>query len=43
MDELRINKEDRDKIYKMIGILYSEEMDRERLYEIIKLNYSLMN
>ena len=43
MDELKIvNKSDREKIHKMIGVLYPQETNGEKLYEVIRLNYSLM-
>ena len=43
MDELSIPKNKREKFHNMIGILYQEEFDRDRLYEIIQTNYIMMN
>lgn len=43
LDELKVKKALREKFHKMIGILHKEELDRDKLYEIIRTNYSLMN
>lgn len=42
LDELHVKSGLREKFHKFIGILHKEEMDRDKLYEIIMMNYSLM-
>ncbi len=43
LDDLKIKKEFREKFHKLVGILHKEELDRDKLYEIIMMNYSMMN
>ena len=43
MDTENIEKMYRNKIHNIIKTAYREELDYDRLYEIIRMNYSLMN
>lgn len=43
MDKMSIEKSYRSKLHNIIKTGYKDELDRDRLYEIIKMNYSLMN
>ena len=43
MDKLSVGKPYRDKLHSIIKNAYKDELDFDRLYEIIKMNYSLMN
>ena len=43
MDKMRIEKMYRSKLHSIIKSGYKDELDRDRLFEIIRMNYSLMN
>lgn len=43
MDTLGIEKEYRKKLHDIVKNAFNEELDRDRLYEIVKINYSMMN
>ncbi len=43
MDKMSIEKSYRNKLHNIIKTGYKDELDSDRLYEIIKTNYSLMN
>ena len=43
MDKMGIEKPYRNKLHNIIKIGYKDEFDRDRLYEIIRMNYNLMN
>ena len=43
MDKMRIEKMYRSKLHIIIKSGYKDELDRDRLFEIIRMNYSLMN
>ena len=43
MDKMGIEKPYRSKLHNIIKIGYKDEFDRDRLYEIIRMNYNLMN
>lgn len=43
MDQMGIEKIYRSKLHNIIKTAYKDELDRDRLYEIIRTNYSLMN
>lgn len=43
MDSLNIEKQYRNNLHNIIKTGYKDELDRDRLYEIIRMNYSLMN
>lgn len=43
MDKENIEKPYRSKLHNIIKTAYKDELDRDRLYEIIRMNYSLMN
>jgi len=43
MDQLAIEKIYRSKLHSIIKTAYKDEIDSDRLYEIIKMNYNLMN
>lgn len=43
MDTLGIEKEYRKKLHDIVKNAFNEELDRDRLYEVVKTNYSLMN
>lgn len=40
---MRIEKMYRSKLHSIIKSGYKDELDRDRLFEIIRMNYSLMN
>ena len=42
MDRIKIEKTYRNKIHKIIQDAFSDEFDREKLYDIIRMNYSCM-
>ena len=43
MDKIGIEKMYRVKLHNIIKNAYKDELDRDKLYEIVKVNYSLMN
>ncbi|MDE6846286.1 MAG: ATP-binding domain-containing protein, partial [Lachnospiraceae bacterium] len=43
MDTLGIEKVYRKKLHDIVKNAFNEELDRDRLYEVVKTNYSLMN
>ena len=43
MNKMRIEKIYRGKLHSIIKSGYKDELERDRLYEIIRMNYSLMN
>lgn len=43
MDDIGIERSYRDKIYNIIKSGYKNELDRDKLYEIVRMNYSLMS
>ena len=43
MDTHRIEKAYREKLPAIIRSAYKNELDRDRLYDIVRANYSLMN
>ena len=43
MDNLNIEKIYRGNLHSIIKTAYKEELDRDRLYEIVRINYNLMN
>lgn len=43
LEELKIRRNLREKFHKMIGLMHKEELDRDKLYEIIETNYNMMN
>lgn len=43
LEELEIPKKLREKFHGVVATLYKEEFDRDRLYEIIRTNYNLLN
>lgn len=43
MEKLRIEKLYRSKLHNIIKTGYKDELDRDRLYEIVQMNYRLMN
>lgn len=43
MDTLGVEKAYKTKLHNVIKTAYKDELDRDRLYEIVRMNYSLMN
>lgn len=43
LEELHVPKEKREVFHNIITVAYKDEFDRDRLYEIIQINYHLMN
>lgn len=43
MDEINVEKTYRNRIHTVIKSAYEEELDYDRLFEIIRMNYNLMN
>lgn len=43
MDNLNIEKAYRGNLHNIIKTAYKDELDRDRLYEIVRINYNLMN
>ena len=43
MDMIGIEKIYREKLHAIIRSAYKNELDRDRLYDIVRANYNLMN
>ncbi len=43
LEEIGVKKALREKFHGIIGVMYKEEFDRDRLYEIILTNYNLLS
>ena len=43
LEVLGVKKSLREKFHGIIGVMYKEEFDRDRLYEIILTNYNLLS
>lgn len=43
LDELKIPKKQREKFHKLVEIMCKEEVDRDKIYEVIVTNYNMMN